>query len=217
MNMLSRRFVITIAAILGVSGATMAWFTIHPHQQDPCQNPGALEITSLIPGARHLRIRTDLPEAAILWAEGEFTNPLADQHPYRYQIVRGFNTLRISTHPVSYVANDVDGEVQRTIQVEVDGQSLSIHVVEDFTRSPPRLIAYLQIYGTTPTASPIGSHLRNLRAVLSHGTQPVTTVIVDGLVTRKGLPEAEKAISEWIGGAWTFIDRFCSVPVKRAR
>ncbi|MBW2397228.1 MAG: hypothetical protein JRG95_23520, partial [Deltaproteobacteria bacterium] len=76
--------------------------------------------------------------------------------------------------------------------------------------------AYLQIYGNTPTASPIGTHLNGLVDVLFQGAEPVTTIIIDGLVTRNGLPVAEEAINAWIGGAWTFFDRFCSAPANGA-
>lgn len=212
MNLLSRRFLVAITALLGVCAATMTWFTLHPYRQDPCVRADTLGVTFLIPNSRHLRLRTELPEDVVLWAEGRFANPLSEANPFRYQIVRGYGTLRRSTHPVSLVDNDVDAESHRITVLEVGKASLPIHIVEDFTRSPPRVIAYLQIHGTTPTESPITAHLSNLGAVLREGAQPVTTIIVDGLITRQGMPETEKALLDWFGGAWTFFDRFCQPP-----
>ncbi|MBW2245345.1 MAG: exosortase/archaeosortase family protein, partial [Deltaproteobacteria bacterium] len=114
---------IAIAIMLSISCATATWFDIHPRRQDHCRNPATLAITSLIPDAKHVRQRSELPDSIILWAEGEFPNPLSDSNPFHYQIVRGYNTLRISTHPLSLIANDVDGETQRLMEIQVEGQS----------------------------------------------------------------------------------------------
>ena len=212
MNMLSRRFVIAIATMLVVCAAATTWFTSHPRRHDPCVRADTLGVTSLIPGGRHLGLRTELDDDVVLWAKGQFANPLSGTDPFRYQIIRGYDTLRRSTHPVSLVDEEVEAESQRKVVLEIGETSLPIQIVEDFTHLPPRLIAYLQIHGTTPTENPLAAHLRNLGGLLREGAQPVTTIIVDGPVTQSGLPETEKAVLDWFGGAWTFFDRFCRVP-----
>lgn len=216
MNLLSRRFAIAIAGMLGVTALVVAALTARPHRHDPCARPEVLSVSSLIPGARHTRTRDPDPKDRFsLWVEGTFANLLSAKDPFQYRIVRSYNVLGASLNPTNLVAPHTDAEHHRMESIEMDGTSIPVHVVEDYTKHPPQLIAYFQMYGVTPVSNPIATHLRSFRNVLRYGTPPVTTVIVNGPMTRADRPEVEEKVLAWLGGAWQFIDRFCA-PTKKA-
>ncbi|MCP5059198.1 MAG: hypothetical protein GY937_21035 [bacterium] len=215
MSLLSRRFVLAIAGLLGVTAILVAILTVRPHRFDPCAHPQTLSVTSLIPGAKHLETKELGPDSRYLMrTEGTFSNPISRKAPFEYEIVRSFDVLNMALRPVTLVAPQIDAEHHRLESIDVDGTSIPVHIVEDFTKQPPQLIAYIQAYGLTPSSNPMASHLLNFLGVLRHGTPAVTTVIVNGPITRAGQPEAEESALRWLGDSWKFIERFCAPPAK---
>ncbi len=216
MSPISTRLRAPALLLLLLAASAVTALAAHPHWTDPCANPEALAVTSLIPGARHVGSREIDRADVTLWVRGEFPHPLPGAAPFRYQIVRSHDLLRASMRPVRLVDQKIDAEHHRVEWVEVEDQRLPIHLVLDYTRSPSLLIAYLQIYGNRPSANPMWTHLGGLATVLRDGAPPVTTLILSGAVLRSRAPEVEEAAIHWLSEAWRFYDRFCAPPADRA-
>lgn len=183
----------------------------NPRHIDPCLRPGALAATTLIPKARHLLTRDSSEEhETLLWAEGNFDNPLSDDAPFTYRLVRSHDLLYVASRPVNLISETIDGERHRVKTIEVDGVEVPIHVVEDYTKVPNLLIAYFHLYGLEPAEDPVSNHLTHFGDVILGGTPAITTVIVDGPITRAGLEEAEAEATEFLSGVYRFIDEYCS-------
>jgi hypothetical protein len=210
-NRLSNRYLMPAAALLLVAAGAVGWLTQNPRRVDPCARPGALAVTSLIPGATHLRVKKQASTGSqVLWTEGTFTNPLSAEQPFHYQMVRSYSLLHQASRPVNLVSETIDAEHHRVVHVEAAGQQIPVHLVEDYTKQPHRLIAYFHIYGLEPSEQPLASHLGHFATVIGKGTPVLTTVVVDGVIHRKGLEVATEASLSWLVGSFEFFDRFCS-------
>lgn len=209
--MLSTRYRRSLLLLLMGAAAGVGFISENPRHVDPCLRPGALAATTLIPGARHLMTRpsSGLHET-LLWAEGNFDNPLSEEAPFTYRVVRSHDLLYLASRPVNLISDSIDGERHRVKTIDVDGTELPIHVVEDYTKVPNLLIAYFHLYGLEPAEDPVSNHLGHFVDVIAGGTPAVTTVIVNGPITRLGLEDAEADATEFLASTYRFIDEYCS-------
>ncbi|MCP5066421.1 MAG: hypothetical protein GY946_07625, partial [bacterium] len=158
-----------MAFLLFVAAACMIWTKENPRRFDPCRQPAAISVTSLISGSTHKGSRNSNREDVTLWVEGTFENPLSNEAPFRYQIIRSYDLLHQSARPVNLVSDKIDAEHHRVENLEIDGQTVPVHIVEDYTTTPNRLIAYLHIHGIDPTESLFSDQLGRLPEIVRTG------------------------------------------------
>lgn len=180
------------------------------HGADPCRAPDALKATSLIPGTTALGERLESFTAATFqWSEGEVANPVFEDQPLQFQIIRSYDGAYLYERPTQFAGDKLEPEHASVRDLDASGERLPIHIVWDHTVSPSRLVAYFFVFDNRPVRSPLFAQLRHAVGLAVGGPRPTTLVLLSGTATPATAERAERAAVDWLARAWPFVAEAC--------
>lgn len=172
---------------------------------DPCARPEALYETAAIPRSGPGVESEIKPRAVFQRTEGEILGTRL-----HYVIVRGYRTDRLTRAPVSYSGSYMAGDRVALEWTDVDGTRLPLHFVTHDRGSRVQVAAYLYVFDGRPVEGVLRHRLATAGSQLVHGRQPLTLLLVWGVVQPPEVARQREIAERWLAGAWRFYDRTCA-------
>ncbi len=207
----SRRYTSGLAALFALGILATASLRIAPRFHDTCQVPASRVLESFTGESDAGVLAKRLPSSRIVNAfRGTIPHPMSETAHLTVRALRSFAPLELYEAPLHWLDEKLEPETHEVLTVEVDGQSVPIHVVRDRTRSPHHVVAYLFVYGSAPVASPWAAHMGSLPRLLAEGLEPMTLFVSDGPTVVVGAEDpVERRAIQWVSDAWRHYQTSC--------
>jgi hypothetical protein len=181
---------------------------LRARRRDDCRDPALLFVTSAIEGSKPTG--ESMPSASkdvIQWSYGQLANPQFPKNPLRFQVVRSYDRAYLS--PTQVLGTPLDPEVHSLERVPANGTEVPIHMVIDNTRDPSRFAAWVFAHDGRPVENPLFAMLSSAPRQLALGSQPVTVLMVDGILLGEDPAPILGVAKRWLVAAWEYFAQAC--------
>ena len=189
------------ALVMTAVGLHGLWFVFLP-ADDPCTTPAGLRALPAFERAYHVGENADPERTNILqWTEGAFRNVGGDaEHKLRFRVVRTDDLSPFFGPPVAFIPSvKMPGDEQRTEEVVVDGETITVHHRINRTSHSEYFAAYVYMLGTDAVAEPAWEALRRGVAAPWRAPEPLTLLIGESSLGA-GVPmvDRKRVATEWV-------------------
>jgi hypothetical protein len=205
---ISTRYAPALLGLLVLAAAASAAQAFFPRWVDPCRNPEALRVTSLIPGTvAEGEILEKRGKVVIQWSEGRLEPGPTPGPPLRFQIVRSFGSLLLYLQPLTLLGGEPEAQDLEVRTLDTAAGPLDVHL--ESARVPERVafVAYFYTHGNEAVSHPFFSKLRSAIAEMLWGTWPLGLFAVTGQAADLG--QARERAEAWLVSAFEHFDAAC--------
>jgi hypothetical protein len=209
---LARRFAVATAALFAVAAVPVWLHAATGRTFDPCADPAAL-VRLPAYGSDYVQQVTGQGDGR-LYAQsirGELPQSDSALGPMRFWMLRGADPFFFYGHPDAiFISVPLPGDRREMHELAVGSERLPVRRRYDDSLDALRFSEYVLIQGTTPVRHPFTGGLSLALRQLVRGTEPVTMLLVEGVVGgAHDEAEIEAKSDAWLARAWNDYREAC--------